>query len=87
MKTTNVRTVGLCTVSLLISNVLGSVESGSYFEADADLGRIQRNLLQTEDENEPGKLDNEDTVDATTEEPRVERNWDLFTPNEDKLGS
>ena len=87
MKTTYARMVGVCTISFLMSNVLGSVESGSFFEADADLGRIQRNLLQTEDENEPGKLDNEDTVDATTEEPRVERNWDLFTPNEDKLGS
>jgi len=78
----------VCTFSNSISQILGNVESGSFFETDADLRRIHRNLLQTEEGNEADETVNDESVEIkTTEEPpREEGKWDLFTPGEDLLG-
>ena len=65
---TNLLLLLLCTFSMSILNVICSVEDGSFFETDANFGRIHRNLLQSEEEDEVS----DDTEGSEAVENKIE---------------
>ena len=75
----------LAYISVWDISVSGMEDSGSFVDADTDFKRMHRNLLQVDDMNGSGDM-NEGENDVKEVEPEKEQPKGIITPGIDELG-